>query len=112
MIFLNLRGNFALVDQYFHIEEYKQSYAPAIIPFPLPDCDAVEGGVSPSEHHQRLGRPQTKRTPSTGEKSHKSIRCGNCKQLGHHNKKSYRNPTDMCVVMCFIFGFLFRRLKF
>lgn len=51
--------------------------------------DAV---INPPEHHQRRVRPQTKRIPSSGE-TKKRIKCGSCKQLGHHNKKSFRNPA-------------------
>lgn len=93
VIFLNLRGDFSLVDKYFHTEKYKQSYEPPIIPFPLPGCGDVKGGICPPQHHQRRGRPSTKRIPSVGEKTGKRIRCGNCKLLGHHNKKSCTNPA-------------------
>lgn len=58
---------------------------------PLPDGEPEDGGVSPPEYHQRRGRPQTKRIASKGEKSRKRIHCGNCKELGNHNKKSCRN---------------------
>lgn len=51
VIFLNMRGNYTLMDPYFLTKKFKESYAPAIISFPLPESEAEDGGISPLEHH-------------------------------------------------------------
>ncbi|XP_012844569.1 PREDICTED: uncharacterized protein LOC105964607 [Erythranthe guttata] len=44
--------------------------------------------VGPPVCQTRRGRPKKNRIPSHGENIKKKIKCGRCKEIGHHNKKT------------------------
>ncbi|XP_012827308.1 PREDICTED: uncharacterized protein LOC105948635 [Erythranthe guttata] len=80
------------IDKLHYAEYYRECYASPIYPFVRHSSRDDEVCVCPPEFKTRRGRPKKKRIPSVGEKIKRKIRCGRCKELGNHNKKSCTNP--------------------
>ncbi|XP_012833979.1 PREDICTED: uncharacterized protein LOC105954835 [Erythranthe guttata] len=80
------------IDKLYYAEYYRECYASPIYPFVRHSSRDDEVCVCPPEFETRRGRPKKKRIPSVGEKIKRKIRCGRCKELGNHNKKSCTNP--------------------
>lgn len=81
------------VDHCYHTSTYMKSYSGAIIPFAKPEVDPNSDVIGPPDYQARRGRPKRKRIPSQGENIPKKIKCGNCKRLGSHSKKSCNMPS-------------------
>ncbi|KAL7212721.1 hypothetical protein ACSBR2_015408 [Camellia fascicularis] len=83
-----------LVELFFHVNEYRANYAPAIYPIPtveLPPFNPNEYIIKPPAVKRPPGRPKKKRFLSKG-KHVQQIHCGRCGRMGNHNRKTCNEP--------------------
>ncbi|XP_028119765.1 uncharacterized protein LOC114317252 [Camellia sinensis] len=83
-----------LVDPYYHVSEYWNSYACNIHPIPTvkkPPFSIEDYIIQPPAVKRPPGRPKKKRMLSRGEEV-QQIRCSHCQRLGNHNRKTCKEP--------------------
>ena len=82
---------YAYIDAYFHIDSYKEAYKGSVFPVPSSErrtFDSSRGQtIKPPITRKQPGRDKKRREKSRGEKT-KQFKCGRCKQLGNHNRKT------------------------
>ena len=85
------RDVYEYVDEFFHVGCYKESYKESVLPVPSSERKDFDGSVGeaikPPITKKQPGRDKKRRLPSRGEKT-KQIKCGRCKKVGTHNKKT------------------------
>ncbi|KAL7236570.1 hypothetical protein ACSBR1_019796 [Camellia fascicularis] len=82
------------IESFYHIDEYKAVYGGSIHPIPTvgkPNFSVANYLITPPVYKRPPGRPKRKRIPSKGEIT-KRIRCGRCGKMGHHNRKTCKEP--------------------
>ncbi|XP_028110758.1 uncharacterized protein LOC114309248 [Camellia sinensis] len=83
-----------LVEPYFHVSEYRSTYAASIFPIPTvkqPPFDPYDYLINPSVVKRPLGRLKKKRILLRGEHVQQIhyVRCG---RMGNHNRKTCNEP--------------------
>ncbi|XP_012857507.1 PREDICTED: uncharacterized protein LOC105976792 [Erythranthe guttata] len=94
VIFLKMGEAYQYIDHCYHTSTFRQCYSNSVLPFVQPTLDPGFAIIGPPEQHKRRGRPKRKRIPSRGEIMPRKIRCGRCKAIGSHNKKSCNWGAD------------------
>ncbi|XP_028105168.1 uncharacterized protein LOC114304190 [Camellia sinensis] len=82
------------IDRAFYIDTFRAMYSGTIYPIPTvekPMFNPTEYFIAPSKVKRPHGRPKWKRIPSKGEVVQR-IRCGRCRKLGNHNRKTCKEP--------------------
>ncbi|KAL7171083.1 hypothetical protein ACSBR2_035861 [Camellia fascicularis] len=83
-----------LVEPYFHVCEYRSTYATSIFPIPTveqPTFDPHDYFINPPAVKRPPGRPKKKRILSRCEHV-QQICCGRCGRMGNHNRKTCKEP--------------------
>ncbi|KAK9290626.1 hypothetical protein L1049_008798 [Liquidambar formosana] len=83
------------VEDYFYTSSFREAYSQAIHPISMaPKVGVSEKNcefVLPPNTRRPAGRPKNRRIPSRGEKI-RQIKCGRCRRLKTHNKKTCQVP--------------------
>ncbi|KAL7191735.1 hypothetical protein ACSBR2_023756 [Camellia fascicularis] len=88
------RDLYELVEPYYHVSEYRFTYASSITPIPTvekPPFNTEDCIIHPPVVKRPPGRPKKKRILSRGEEV-QLIRCGRCQRMGNHNRKTCQEP--------------------
>ena len=83
-----------LVEPYFHVSEFRATYASSIFPIPTveqPPFNPNDYIIKPPAVKRPPGSPKKKRILSKGEHV-QQIRCGRCGRMGNHNRKTCNEP--------------------
>ncbi|XP_028075915.1 uncharacterized protein LOC114278109 [Camellia sinensis] len=83
-----------IVVPWYHVSEYRLTYAPTIYPIPTvekPPFNPTDYVIYPPNIKRPPGRPKKKRIPSKGENV-QQIRYGRCGRMGNHNRKTCKEP--------------------
>ncbi|CAL5395991.1 unnamed protein product [Camellia sinensis] len=78
------------IEPFFHAVKYREAYEGSIHPIPTvakPNFTPSDYLIAPPIYKRPPGRPKRKRIPSKGEVV-QHIRCGRCRKMGHHNRKT------------------------
>ncbi|XP_028079695.1 uncharacterized protein LOC114281445 [Camellia sinensis] len=84
------RNIYDSIDSAFYIETFRATYSGTIYPIPTvwrPTFNPNKYLIAPSTVKRPPDRPKRKRIPSKGEVVQR-IRCGRCRKLGNHNRKT------------------------
>ncbi|KAL7208310.1 hypothetical protein ACSBR1_030130 [Camellia fascicularis] len=90
----NNKDLYELVNPYYHVAEYRSSYAHNIIPIPTiekPPFNAEAFVIQPPIVKRPPRRPKKKQMLSRGEQV-QQIRCSRCQRMGNHNRKTCKEP--------------------
>ncbi|XP_012846789.1 PREDICTED: uncharacterized protein LOC105966756 [Erythranthe guttata] len=79
---------YGYIDPLFYACNFRSTYSFSIYPFMVDFTKVEQPPVGPPVCQTRRGRPKKNRIPSRGENIKKKIKCGRCKEIGHHNKKT------------------------
>ncbi|KAH7856172.1 hypothetical protein Vadar_033550 [Vaccinium darrowii] len=86
------------LERYYFTETYREVYSKCINPIPTiwktADLDSCKDVLLPPLCKRPLGRPRTKRIPSTGVKTRK-ITCSRCGKVGTHNRSTCTEPLEI-----------------
>ncbi|KAL7186973.1 hypothetical protein ACSBR2_028638 [Camellia fascicularis] len=83
-----------LVEPFFHVSEYRSTYAASIFPIPTveqPSFNPNDFIIKPPAIKRPPSRPKKKRILSKGEHV-QQIRCSRCGRMGNHNRKTCNEP--------------------
>ncbi|KAL7185433.1 hypothetical protein ACSBR2_027385 [Camellia fascicularis] len=89
------RDLYDLVEPYYHVSEYRLTYASSITPIltvEKPPFSIEDFVIHPPVVKRPPGRPKKKRILSKGEKV-QQIRCRRCQRMRNHNRKTCKEPT-------------------
>ncbi|XP_028075710.1 uncharacterized protein LOC114277948 [Camellia sinensis] len=78
------------IEPFFHAVKYREAYEGSIHPIPTvakPNFTPSDYLIAPPVYKRPPGRPKRKIIPSKGEVV-QHIRCGRCRKMGHHNRKT------------------------
>ncbi|KAL7194073.1 hypothetical protein ACSBR2_025671 [Camellia fascicularis] len=84
----------SFVEPFFHADMYRQAYSFSIGPVPTvekPLCSIENAMILPPLSKRPAGRPKKNRIASTGEFK-RVIKCSRCESIGHHNKRTCKEP--------------------
>ncbi|XP_028054575.1 uncharacterized protein LOC114258775 [Camellia sinensis] len=90
----NRRNIYDSIDSTFSIDTFQAIYSETIYPIPTVErsmFNPAEYLIAPPTSKRPPGRPKRKRISSKGEVVQR-IRCGRCKKLGNHNRKTCKEP--------------------
>lgn len=89
------RDVYEYVDEYFHVNCFKEVYKESVLPVPSSERRQFNSScgetIKPPITKKQPGRDKKRREPSRGEKT-RQIRCGRCKKIGNHNRKTCNEP--------------------
>ncbi|KAL7250308.1 hypothetical protein ACSBR1_012336 [Camellia fascicularis] len=84
----------SFVEPFFHADMYRQAYSFSIGPVPTvekPVCSIDDAMILPLLSKRPAGRPKKNRISSAGEFK-RVIKCSRCESIGHHNKRTCKEP--------------------
>ena len=89
------RDVYEYVDQYFHVDCFKETYKEFVLPVPSSKRrqfdNSIGVAIKPPITKKQLGHDKKRRESSHGEKT-KQIKCGRCRKRGTHNRKTCKKP--------------------